>query len=496
MKLRVLFSLAVIVAATGELRAQYSEDALRFSRSQWGGTARFKAIGAQTGVGGDLSSVGGNPAGIGFFTRSELSITPEFNGYNNSSSYLGQQTIARGDKLGLANAAVVFHTRAAKPKGAKLDQGWLSFNFGLAYNQTQGFDNSVGYSGTNPKNSIADYFAESATSIYGAPNTLQSGSLERMAYDNYLIGYDNPGGYYFPETEVNNVQTKNDLRFGRQSEVNFSFGANYSNQFYIGASISIANINYNTSDTYKEKGFNVTENNDYELSYRQSQVTQGSGINGKIGAIYRPIPNIRLGATIESPTWYTIDDSYSEGLDTKYGKNRVDSQFVNDDEFYDFTYKLRTPLKVSTGIAYFFEDKGFISADIDYVDYSTINFAAANTGDMQVISDNNKAVLSKYTDAINFRIGAEYKIDKQLMLRAGYGSQGDPYVVTDNKSFKINTYSGGLGYRINNYYIDLTYQKVSSNSERWPYALNNIPTSIANVKNSRNNVFLTIGSRF
>jgi hypothetical protein len=92
MKLRVLFSLAVIVAATGELRAQYSEDALRFSRSQWGGTARFKAIGAQTGVGGDLSSVGGNPAGIGFFTRSEISITPEFNGYNNSSSYLGQQT--------------------------------------------------------------------------------------------------------------------------------------------------------------------------------------------------------------------------------------------------------------------------------------------------------------------------------------------------------------------------------------------------------------------
>jgi hypothetical protein len=76
---------------------------------------------------------------------------------------LASKLIARGDKLGLANAAVVFHTRAAKPKGAKLDQGWLSFNFGLAYNQTQGFDNSIGYSGTNPKNSIADYFAESAT---------------------------------------------------------------------------------------------------------------------------------------------------------------------------------------------------------------------------------------------------------------------------------------------------------------------------------------------
>jgi hypothetical protein len=145
MKLRVLFSLVVLVAATGDIYAQYSEDALRFSRSQWGSTARFKAIGAQTGVGGDLSSVGGNPAGIGLFTASELSITPEFNGHNNSSNYLSQQGSSRGDKLGLANAAIVFHSRLGKPKGTRLDQGWLSFNFGLGYNQTQGFDNSIGY---------------------------------------------------------------------------------------------------------------------------------------------------------------------------------------------------------------------------------------------------------------------------------------------------------------------------------------------------------------
>jgi hypothetical protein len=495
MKLRVLFSLVVLLTTKWDIYAQYSEDALRFSRSQWGSTARFKAIGAHTGVGGDLSSVGANPAGIGLFTGSELSITPEFNSHNNSSNYLSQQNFSRGDKLGLANAAIVFHSRLGKPKGARLDQGWLSFNFGLGYNQTQGFENSLSYSGTNPNNSIADYFAESATNIFGAPNTLQSGSLERMAYDNYLIGYDSRDRFYFPETDVNNVQTKNDLRFGRQSEVNFSFGANYSNKFYVGASIGIANINYNTSDIYEETGFNVTENNDYQLSYRQSQLTRGSGINGKIGALYRPVPNVRIGATVESPTWYTIDDSYSEGLDTKYGKNRVDSQFVNDDEIYDFTYNLRTPLKISTGISYFFGDQGFISADIDYIDYSTINFAQATTDDIQVISDNNRAVMSNFKDAINFRIGAEYKIDK-LMLRAGYGSQGDPYVSTDNKSFNISTFSGGIGYRINKYYIDMTYQKVVSNSERWPYSLNDVPTSIANIRNNRNNIFLTVGSRF
>ncbi len=495
MKFRILLSMAVIVAATGEIHAQYSADALRFSQSQWGSTARFKAIGAQTGVGGDLSSVGGNPAGIGLFTRSELSITPEFNSYNASATYLGQQTIGKKDQLGLANASVVFHAQVAKPKGAKLDEGWISFNFGLGFNRTRAFTDNINFSGTNPKNSIADYFADIATDNYGAPNTLASGTLERMAYDNYLIGYDSPGGYYFPETEVNNVQTKTDIRTGSQTEVNFTFGANYSNQFYIGASVGMANINYTSTADYKEKGFNVTERNNYDLSYRQSQNTKGSGINAKLGAIYRPVPTVRIGVTLESPTWFTIDDSYSEVLDTKYGKNTVDSQFLNDDATYDFTYKLRTPLKISTGVGFFFSDQGFISADVDYLDYSKINFSAADMADNEVIANNNRAILTNYKSAVNYRLGAEYKIDK-LMLRAGYGVQGNPYKALDNNRFKTSTYSGGLGYRINNYYIDLTYQNMAYNSDIKPYLLKTAGAPVASLKNTRNNVFLTVGSRF
>jgi hypothetical protein len=323
-----------------------------------------------------------------------------------------------------------------------------------------------------------------------------SGSLERMAYDNYLIGYDKTNGQYFPETDVNNVQTKNDLRTGSQGEINFAFGANYSNQFYIGASIGIASINYTSNSNYKEKGFNVTENNNYDMSYRQYQITKGSGINAKLGAIYRPIPSVRLGATIESPTWYSINDSYSEGLDTKYGKSKVDSQFLNKDEIYDFVYNLRTPLKISGGIGIFINNQGFISADIDYVDYSTINFSAApNYDDPEVIIDNNREILNNYKSAINYRLGAEYKIDK-LMLRAGYGIQGNPYKALDNDRFKISTYSGGIGYRFNNIYVDMTYQQIIYNSDIKPYTLNPGNSPMASINNTRNNVFLTIGRRF
>ena len=495
MNFRILLAVAAIVAATGQTYAQYSGDALRFSQTPYGSTARFKAVGAQTGVGGDLSSVGSNPAGLGLFTRSEFSLTPEFNSFTSDAQYLGKRSLGKKDQMSLAHAAVVWNSTLTKPKGAPLDQGWISFNFGLGYNRTKGYGNNFNFSGTNGVNSVADYYSELATDNYGAPNTLPAGSLERMAYDNYLIGYD-AAGYYFPETDVNNKQKNKTDRTGSQSELNFAFGANYGNKFYVGASIGLASINYNSFSEYGEDGFNVTENSNYVLSYKQTQLTTGSGINAKIGAIFRPSPNVRLGATFQSPTWYTIDDSYSEELDTRYAK-RVNGAFdyLNDEEAYDFSYKLRTPMKVSGGIGYFFGTQGFISADVDFVDYSTINFQPADNSGSDVINSSNRDVLNNFTSTVNYRIGAEYKVES-LMFRAGYGVEGNPYRNLDDIDLNTNTYSGGLGYRIKNYYIDLTYQNVGFNTEAKPYTLNDGTGPVAALKNMRHNVFLTVGTRF
>ncbi len=66
---------------------------------QFSSTARFKAIGAQIGVGGDLSSIGSNPAGIGLFTRSDFSFTPEFNSYSADAQYLNSQTIGKKENI-------------------------------------------------------------------------------------------------------------------------------------------------------------------------------------------------------------------------------------------------------------------------------------------------------------------------------------------------------------------------------------------------------------
>ena len=492
-----------IVAVTSNTYAQYASDALRFSQTNYGSTARFKAMGnAQIGVGGDISSLGGNPAGLGLFTKSEFSITPEFNQSSIGVNYLGQNTNTDKSQLNINQLGAVFFAPVYKQKGDDTKKGLISGVFGIGYNRNNDFSMESNYTGSNNSTSIADYFAQLGGTT--APASLTSGSLESMAYDNYLISYDAVAGNYFPETFADaaqaNVQRKNQITSGSVSEFNFSGAANISNQFYIGASIGLVDIRYNSDSQYEESGrareYNgagvLTGNNiNYKLLFNQNQVTKGSGVNGRVGVIFRPVDGLRLGATMQTPTWFVIDDSYIEGLD-----NRGTIRGTNDSEIYNFTYNLRTPLKGSLGGSYVIANTAIISADIDFIDYASTRLSSNNgNGDNEEINSNNADIRANYQSAINYRVGAEYKINN-LSLRAGYGLNGSPYKTDSDGTFDTKVYSAGLGYRVNNYFVDLAYQQFETNGTTSPYTLTNGTEPIAATNEKRTNVFLTFGLRF
>ena len=59
--------------------AQDPEDGLRLSWFAPNGTARSNALGGAMGsLGGDVSSNHINPAGLGFYTKSELLLVPKY----------------------------------------------------------------------------------------------------------------------------------------------------------------------------------------------------------------------------------------------------------------------------------------------------------------------------------------------------------------------------------------------------------------------------------
>ncbi|MFA6249171.1 MAG: hypothetical protein WC615_19675 [Mucilaginibacter sp.] len=495
MKIKYILSVIAIVAFTQNTFAQYSQDAIRFSQTVNGSTSRIKAVGnAGTAVGGDLSNVSGNPAGLGFFTRSEVSITP---GYDNSKTKAGSYSATR-NTVNLNNAALVIYNQLTKPRGADKNKGWLSVNYGVAFSRTNNFDQNIHYGGTNNVNSINDYYASQANQFgLGPEGSLIDGAYQQNLIDKYSTG-PNPSDFEYRSNNISGSPVAQEAfinRRGGQSAVDFSLGANYSNKLYLGFSLSFTDINYDSFSTFYEDGSlsrlegtpPLATTRDYSSSYSQNQSTRGTGFSAKVGVIYKPVEAVRLGATFTSPTFYNIDDTYNEGVATSINKEAVTSQNSGN---YTLNYNLRTPLKLAGGAAVFIKNFGFITGDVEYVDYSTAHLSS--NPDYNADRVDNPDIKGLYKSAINAHVGAEARINSFFLLRGGYGIQGDAR--KDNGS-DIKTTSGGIGLRFGAYYVDATYAHSTGTQTIFPYDLGNASPA-AMLKNSNNNAYLTLGYRF
>ena len=71
------------------INAQSLQDALRYSRPEQSGTARYMSMGgAFNALGGDFSAINDNPAAGGVFVNSEFNVTLNSNNNRINSNYL------------------------------------------------------------------------------------------------------------------------------------------------------------------------------------------------------------------------------------------------------------------------------------------------------------------------------------------------------------------------------------------------------------------------
>lgn len=510
---RLALSVLLIGMSSLVAHAQYLQDILRISQPEFGATARFKGLGnAQNALGGDLSSISGNPAGLGFFTQSDASLSFDYANDLNKASYFGTSSQYGVDKIGFNQIGAVFHIPARRARGSSLTNGWLNFNIGIAYSKTNNFNSTVGFTGVNSESSISDFMTYEGGAVHGEFGW-ESGMIDEIP-----IGGNDYA--YVPMTTLDNVQTVTNREKGFQSETNLSFGANYSNKLYIGGSLGFTRVNHDVNYLYLEDGrfenfgyifadnpqsrfvdptnsdynsFNPLLEAEYEYDEETWSTTTGSGFNAKLGLIYRPISQVQIGFSATSPTWYRLTNDYADYFNINY--------YMTDgaEDFYEypedpsvFDYNLRTPYRLNAGIATVL-GQGLISADVEYVDYASMMFSSTNA-----TTDNrmNDQIRNNFTGAVNFRVGGEYMIAPAFLLRAGYGHGGSPYQDFESTT---QTVSAGLGYRVNNVYIDLAYQNFSQKYGWRTYELddaNNHISPVADISNSRNSVFLTLGMKF
>src|SRR5580658_4983078 len=99
---------AFLLMVAGTALAQNETDVLRYSQLTFGGTARSSAMAGSMGaLGADFSTLSVNPAGIGVYRRSEISITPQITFQSTGSTYNGTSSDDQKMNMNLGNIGIV-----------------------------------------------------------------------------------------------------------------------------------------------------------------------------------------------------------------------------------------------------------------------------------------------------------------------------------------------------------------------------------------------------
>ena len=152
--------------------AQEPADALRYSWLSGSGTARHQAIGGtNVALGGDLSSIFYNPAGLGLYRTGELVLTPAYSMNRNNAGYLGSEATQRSTQLNFGATGVVLPLNGGGSRG-KIK----NVSVGFAINRVANFNNSVYFNGRNNSRSHSEKYLEE---LIECPVALVSTSPER-----------------------------------------------------------------------------------------------------------------------------------------------------------------------------------------------------------------------------------------------------------------------------------------------------------------------------
>jgi hypothetical protein len=471
----------------------YSNLAKSFSTAYSTSSPRMQAMGGvHSTLGADISSISGNPAGLGFYNRSEVAVGIGYVSSTTESNYLSESSSKSNSFVQLP----IFGLVLGSP--AELSASQWHGSFGIGFTRQVIFAQPISISGVNNRSSLLDKFIEKANDKGATGQSLDdefnsyskmADSPEAVAYQAYLINPNaKTGGAPFQRYEANlpTSQLGTADNEGALSQWDISYGASYLNKFYLGLGLHFSKINA-TSTTFWQEEF-IGANNVSGLTYQEKLVNTGSGLSATLGMIYKLNSNLRVSFALNTPMFFDqMNERYDATLIPKvYGIPSFDSKGnpititrvgavkLTPNEF---TYQLTTPFKLSGGAAYFFGKRGLLSLDLEYVNYPGMQVSSVELSAADNINFENKyngQTKKNFQSALNLKLGTEIRLSANFNLRGGVATWGNSYAPTydsiDRTVFQI---SGGLGYRANQFYIDLTAYQRTSKEAFTPYTLKN-----------------------
>jgi hypothetical protein len=463
--LRRLFPAALVAVCAVPSLAQNEEDALRFSQLLPGGTARSWGLaGAFGAVGADPGSAGVNPAGMGLYNNSELSLTAVLGSQGARSTFYGQAATSSESRFAVNNFALVLNY----PKPGK---DWRGATFGMTYDRHASFHGTQNALATDVPSTLLQRFAnEAGGTSYTDLEADAFPFTSTLAWFTYGIDtVPGTGDQYAPGIPFGSPVTQEHRvdAGGRVNNTGFFYANNWMDRIYIGAALGLVGMRYSRTTFHKE----TSQDQDVDLermSYQEDLLTTGNGVDLKLGIIGRVGDHLRLGGAFHSPMWMLMNDSYNYAMRTSF---RSGDGFSESSPEGTFSYRLNTPWRAVASAVYQAGRHGIISVDYTYADMRQARLRPSRqlAGEYDFALE-NQFIGDRFRATHALRVGTEWRSGRWY-FRGGWAFRGDPFADGDaQQGTALRQYCGGFGYRTEHLSLDLAGVVSTRDNLYYPYS--------------------------
>jgi len=532
MRKTIALTVSALLVTMG-VGAQNIYDAVKFGQNELNGTARYVGMGGAMGaLGGDISTISTNPAGIGIYRSNDAMTTISFSALETKSNFTGISMKEDKNRFNFDNVGFVISNKIGDYTALR----YVNFAFNYKRNKSlnkymsmQGLIPQVAENGENYIISQTNQMAYQANEMYrgsgqdimdytGNPYRETFGWLTALGWHGGLYHFDEVDQVYSgylpqPYAQFYSKET------GGIDEYTLNTSFNFNDRVYLGLTLGLYDVNYKKYSLYDE----AYEDN-WGYSLHSWNKTDGSGFDVKVGAIFRPFESspLRIGVAVHTPTFYTLTNKTQalldyrgmEDEDGKYWDGHIDTYDEMGGRTMSTKYRLHTPWKYNFSLGYTVGSALALGAEYEYQDFSTMKFRYTDYegGSMWWETGTAKDMLKGVS---TIRLGAEYKFVPEFSLRAGYNLSTSAFknsafkelpensVITDTdyaNTKSISDYTFGFGYRGKSFYADLAYRFHTYKEDF--YAFYNESGNYTNdlektsVTNNKHQVMLTLGVRF
>ena len=524
--MKKILVIAGLMLAGLPVAAQDTYENARMLGSDLNGTARYVGMGgAMEALGADISTISSNPAGIGLFRRSSVSMSLGAISQQGAKKFDNQNpTMLSFDQIGF-----VYSSQTSSSS---------YINFAFNYHKGKNFNQIM-----SVNNVMATHNGQGASlgKLAFAKSTYRSDNnggydLGYNTIENKWMGYRNPQedreyGYPFTQwdylySNVYNVDDVNDpdgisifseaddyyfdkAHRGWTADYDFNLSGNSNNRFFWGLTIGVHDVNYRGYSIYDEMILNSDDQPVGTLQLEDERHIDATGVDVKAGVIFLPIEDspFRIGLSVATPTWYdvksknwtTLNNNTYTGQYQSLLPNGLDLWGYNDLSSEDiYEYKYYTPWKFGLSLGHTIGKNLALGASYEYSDYGaasnrvydgTYNYYDEENTSPDDVMNNHTGKTLKGVSLL--KLGAEYKPDPQLAIRLGYNYQSAAYNEDGIRDTRLNspgTYFSstadyvnwkatnrltcGIGYKHDNFAVDLAYQYSMTNGTFYPFQPN------------------------